>query len=252
MQKLAFLTHFTFFIFVKVRQRPRLTKRYVCVREVYGVNCLTERTCQNLFKKFISGYFSLKDDQCSGRSSEVDDIMKAIIESNGHITVREIAKQLNVSHTISENHIRGLGFVKLLDIWVPREMKNSSNNESMFVIRISNNAIDPFLKRIITGDEKWIVYNNINRKRSWSKHDEPAQIISKAELHKKIMLSIWWDYKCVVYFNLLQNNQTINSDVYCQQLVKLEEAIKEKKPELANRKGIVFHHDNSMRDLTHL
>jgi len=36
----------------------------------------------------------------------------------------------------------------------------------------------------------------------------------------------------------------INSDVYCQQLVKLEEAIKEKKPELANRKGIVFHHDN--------
>ena len=91
------------------------------------------------FKKYCSGDFSLKDDQSYGRPSEVDDdMMKAIIESNGHITVREIAKQLNVSHTISENHIRGLGFVKLLDIWVPREMKNSSNNESMFVIRILN------------------------------------------------------------------------------------------------------------------
>ncbi|GFS73318.1 hypothetical protein TNCV_4711981 [Trichonephila clavipes] len=33
---------------------------------------------------------------------------------------------------------------------------------------------DPFLKRIITGDEKWVVYNNVKRKRSWSKKDEPA------------------------------------------------------------------------------
>ena len=69
--------------------------------------------------------------------------------------------------------------------------------------------------------------------------------MSKAELHqKKIMLSIWWDYKGVVYFELLPNNRTINSDVYCQQLVKLEEAIEEKRSELANRTGIVPHHDN--------
>ena len=39
--------------------------------------------------------------------------------------------------------------------------------------------------------------------------DEPAQNISKAELHqKKIMLSIWWDYKGVVYFELVPNNRT--------------------------------------------
>jgi len=59
------------------------------------------------------------------------------------------------------------------------------------------------------------------------------------------MLSVWWDYKGVVYFKLLPRNQTINSDVHCQQLMKLDEAIKEKWPELANRKGIVFHHDNA-------
>ncbi|EFN78777.1 hypothetical protein EAI_00001, partial [Harpegnathos saltator] len=29
---------------------------------------------------------------------------------------------------------------------------------------LKRNEIDPFLKRLITGDEKWIVYNNINRK----------------------------------------------------------------------------------------
>ena len=38
--------------------------------------------------------------------------MNAIIESNRHITVREIAKQLNESHTTIENHMRRLGLVK--------------------------------------------------------------------------------------------------------------------------------------------
>ena len=56
------------------------------------------------------------------------------------------------------------------------------------------------------------------------------------------MLSVWWDWKSVVFFELLPRNQTINSDVYCQ-LNKFEAAIKEKGPELVNRKGVMFHHD---------
>ena len=70
-----------------------------------------------MFTKFRSGDFSLKDDQHSGRPFEVDDdIMKALIESNHHITVREITKQLNVSHRTIENHIKRLGLVKKFDI----------------------------------------------------------------------------------------------------------------------------------------
>ena len=58
------------------------------------------------------------------------------------------------------------------------------------------------------------------------------------------MLSVWWDWKDVVFFELLSRNQTINSDVYCRQLNKLNTAVKEKRPELVNRKGVIFHHDN--------
>ena len=45
---------------------------------------------------------------------------------------------------------------------------------SICVSLLKRNAIDPFLKRLITSDEKWIVYNNVNRKRSWVMQDEPA------------------------------------------------------------------------------
>ncbi|KAG6801834.1 Ammar1 transposase [Apis mellifera caucasica] len=108
------------------------------------------------------------------------------------------------------------------------------------------NENDPFLKRLITGDEKCVVYNNIKRKRSWSRPHEPAQTTSKAGIHqKKVLLSVWWDYKGIVYFELLPPNRTINSVVYIEQLTKLNNAVEEKRPELTNRKDIVFHHDNA-------
>lgn len=54
----------------------------------------------------------------------------------------------------------------------------------------------------------------------------------------------------MVFFDLLPRNVTINSDVYRQQLDKLNEAIAEKRPELMNRKGVVFHHVNAHTSLT--
>ena len=68
----------------------------------------------------------------------------------------------------------------------------------------------------------------------------------EADIHqKKVMLSVWWDFKGIVYFELLQRNQTIHSNVYCCQLMKLNKEIKEKWPELPNRKAVIYHQDNT-------
>ncbi|GFV66223.1 histone-lysine N-methyltransferase SETMAR [Trichonephila clavipes] len=105
---------------------------------------------------------------------------------------------------------------------------------------------DPFLKRIITGDEKWVVYNNVKRRGHGAKKNEPAQTISKADIYqKKVMLFVWWDFKGIVYLELLPDNTTINSEVYCHQPDKLNDALQQKRSELINRKGVVFHQDNA-------
>ena len=116
-----------------------------------------------------------------------DDLIKAIIDSDRHSTTREIAEKIHVSHTCIENHLKQLGYVQKLDTWVPRELK-----EKHLTRRINScdllkkrNENDTFLKRPITGDEKWIVYNNIKRKRSWSRPCEPAQTTSKAYSSKE-------------------------------------------------------------------
>jgi len=38
---------------------------------------------------------------------------------------------------------------------------------------------------MITGDEKWITYDNLTRKRSWIKKGEKAQTIAKPGLTRK-------------------------------------------------------------------
>ncbi|KAK6059590.1 hypothetical protein COOONC_02777 [Cooperia oncophora] len=45
-------------------------------------------------------------------------------------------------------------------------------------------------------------------------------------------------------FEILPPNRTINSDVYIEQLTKLNNAVEEKRPELTNRKGVFFANKN--------
>ncbi|GBL98271.1 hypothetical protein AVEN_174072-1 [Araneus ventricosus] len=76
-------------LYLRKGKKAAETHKNVC--EVYDVGCLTERRCQNWFEKFPSGNLSLKDDKRSGRPTEVsDEQIKTIIESDRHITVREI------------------------------------------------------------------------------------------------------------------------------------------------------------------
>ena len=59
------------------------------------------------------------------------------------------------------------------------------------------------------------------------------------------MLHIWWDWKGVLSYELLLENQTINSNKYGSQLDQLKAALDENHEELVRRKLIVFHRDKA-------
>ncbi|GFV83075.1 histone-lysine N-methyltransferase SETMAR [Trichonephila clavipes] len=110
---------------------------------------------------------------------------------------------------------------------------------------ISHN-VEPFLDKLITGDEKWILYENIKRQKSYCKPGTSSATVPKPSIHpRKVLLCLWSDSKGPVYYELLKQGKTINAHLYCNQLDKLNVAIKGKKPPLASRKGIMFRHDNA-------
>ena len=88
-----------------------------------------------------------------------------------------------------------------------------------------------------------MMWNRRDRGASEMNHHQPHQ---RPGLHpKKVMLCIWWGQKGALYYELLPENQTINSNKYCSQLDHLKAAPDEKRPELVNRKRIIFHQDNA-------
>ncbi|XP_023230347.1 histone-lysine N-methyltransferase SETMAR-like [Centruroides sculpturatus] len=238
--------HIMLFYFRKGKNASQ-TQKKIC--SVYGEGAIDDSTCRKWFRKFRESNFNLSDAPRSGRPAEADDDkILALIESDRHKTTREIGEILGINQSTVSRRLHQLGMVSKADVWVPHELteKNLIDRISACDSLLKRNEIDPFLKRIITGDEKWIVYNNVKRKRSWCKHGDAPSTSAKASLHpKKVMLCIWWDWRGIIYYELLPENQTINSEKYCSQLSELKRAIDQKRPELANRKGIVFHQDNA-------
>ena len=98
----------------------------------------------------------------------------------------------------------------------------------------------------MTGDKKWILYNNREWKRSRGKRNEPPPTTPKTGLHpKKMILCTWEEWKGVLYHELLPENKTINCNKDCSRLDQVKAALNKKHPELVRRKHISFHQDNT-------
>ena len=122
--------------------------------------------------KFRAGDFLLDDAPRSGRPVEVDsDLIETLTENSQCYSTWEIVDILKISKSSTENHLHQLGYVNRFDVWVPRKLseKNLLDHISACDSLLKCNENLLFLKQIVMGDEKWILFNNVERKRSWGK-----------------------------------------------------------------------------------
>ena len=95
--------HIFLFYFRKGKNAAQAAKK---LHDADGEEALKDRQCRNWFDKYRSGDFSLKNEQRSSRPNEVDDDqIKAIIESNRHVTVREFEKMLKIPKSTIDRHM---------------------------------------------------------------------------------------------------------------------------------------------------
>ncbi|UYV82311.1 hypothetical protein LAZ67_21001679 [Cordylochernes scorpioides] len=142
-----------------------------------------------------------------------------------------------------------MGMVQKQGNWVPYELKPGNFEHRIctceLLLKRQNRKV--FLHRIVTGDEKWIHYENPKLRKSWVKPSHASTSTAKPNIHgKKLMLCIWWDQFGVIYYELLQPNETITGERYQQQLMRLSRALKIKRPLYAKRHDkVIYQHDNA-------
>ncbi|GFY26746.1 histone-lysine N-methyltransferase SETMAR [Trichonephila clavipes] len=137
-----------------------------------------------------------------------------MLENNPHLTSQKIAEEFGIHHTMVGYYIESIGFVLKQSVWVTHELT-----------------------------EKKL---SVRKKKSYCKTGRSSSTVPKPSTHqRKVLLCLWWDRKGPVYNKLLKQRKPINVDLYSNQLDKLDVVIKQKRPALASRKGILFHHNNA-------
>ncbi|XP_078051312.1 histone-lysine N-methyltransferase SETMAR-like [Augochlora pura] len=114
----------------------------------------------------------------SGRSSEIDDDkIKALVQANKHSAVRELAIALKVSIGSVHGHLKSLGFVKKLDVWIPHELKEIHLTKRMNVCDqlTKHEENDPFLKRVTKNGLCTIMSAEKEVGVDWMKHRKGKQ-----------------------------------------------------------------------------
>ena len=216
--------------------------------DIYG-DILKVNKCQRWFRQFASGNFDLSDSPRSGRSVEFDnEALKALIETDPKLSVQELSDKLGSTWSSVQRHLHEIGKVSRQGKWVPHQLSDVNKNQrrticSSLLTRLRNG---PFLTRIVTGDEKWILYSNPHRSRQWlSVNQQPVPTPKPTLTLKKVLLCVWWDSNGIIYYELLQPGETITAVIYCQQLQRLNVELLKKRPALVKRKKVLLQQDNA-------
>ena len=266
------IRHVILFYFRKGKRIGRTTEK-IC--EVYGDGAISKRTVGKWFKRFKAGKFNLEDQGRSGRPMSADgEKLKALLYENPRYSIRELGIMLGLSKSTVHEHLTKFGYVNSHDVWVPKNLdkKIMADRLSICDQLIKRNHVEPFLHRLIVGGEKWIIFNNaecgtkktndlLPRNSHYSiDHSNNKRMINfnKINANRKALLSVWWDYKGLLYWELMEYQEQLTPELYGAQLDILRYHIQHKRPELSSINQsesdndnynhqpmtIIYHHDN--------
>lgn len=218
--------------------------------EAYGEHAPSQSSCKDWFGRFKQGNFCLEDAQHGKPPKKFEDAdLQALLDQDATQTQEMLAEQLNVTQASISGRLKAMGKIQKMGKWVPHELneRQQETRKTTCQILLSRHHRWHFLHRIVTGDEKWIYFENPKRKKSWVDPGQPATSTAKPNrFGKKTMLCVWWDQRGVVYYELLKPGETVNTERYRQQMINLNHALLVKRPEWEERRDRpILLHDNA-------
>ena len=174
--------------------------RKIC--EVEGLDVVSERTCQVWFKKFAQGDTSIEDQPRSGRPTTINlDSLRQAIEQDPASSTAALSVDLHCSRSTVVRGLHRLGKVCKRARQVPYILTPIQEQRRVNICKelLENPQDERFFRRIVTCDEKWILFFNPNKRNQWLDPGQLALPISRKDFHqKKVMLCVWWNFKGII------------------------------------------------------
>lgn len=90
-------------------------------------------------------------------------MIRNLVNERKRLSTQEMLVILNILSSTVHRHLKKVGMILKLEIWVPHQFIERSRMDTNI---FTHNAKESLLKHLITEDEKWILYNNFQRKRT--------------------------------------------------------------------------------------
>lgn len=218
------------------------------LEKCYGQSVLSKTRTYEWYRAFKEGREIVEDKPRSGRptSSSTDENInkvKEIVLDNRHFSLREIARDLDISHeSVRSILLDNLGMRRVAARLVPKEMHflQQQYRKQAAADMLDRVHSDPtFMERIITGDETKVYEYYMPNDEPRPK--QPRQRRSPVE----VMLIVFYDIRGLVHHEFIPAGQTVNKEYYLSVLKRLREKISRTRPELCKSNSWILHDDNT-------
>ena len=219
---------------------------------------MSRTQCYECFKLFIEGRMSVGEDPRPGRPSTTtnDDHVsrvRAVIRGNRRLTVREVADEVGICigfcHQMftEKRQMRRVNAKFAPHLLTDNQKEKSVENSQELLANANGN--ENFLKNIITGDETWVYWYDVEvetQSSQWVGKGSPRPEKTRMSRSKiKVMLVVFFDWKGIVYHEFVPGGQMVNKQLYQEVLACLRDFVRRKRPELWENQTWMLHHDNA-------
>ncbi|GBP37789.1 Mariner Mos1 transposase [Eumeta japonica] len=135
----------------------------------YGEAAISEGTCREWFQCFKNSDFDVKDQHGGGREKVFEDAeLEALLNQDSCQTQQELPGSLGVTQQGISECLKVMRMTQKQRHWVPYELKPRDVERRLFACEqlLARQRQKGFLHRIVTGDEKWVYYDNPKHRKS--------------------------------------------------------------------------------------
>lgn len=225
------------------------------LQHAFGDTALSEKNVYKWYKQFQEGRESVElEDHARRPKTSTDEShvnkIKELVLQNRRLTIRDLADAVGISYGSVQIILKDvLGLKQVKSRLVPKMLNFFEKERRVSICKEMISDYESVIKRIITGDETWVYaydpetddQSSEYRAKGEPKPKKPRQSRSKIE----VMLTVFFDYRCVVHYEFLPPGQTVNKEYYLSVMRRLREAIRHKRLELWANNSWFLHHDNA-------